>query len=175
MRIPNSLRQSGFSLIEMIVAITVLGILSTSAALFLRGPITSYFDAERRVDLSDAGGLAMAKLSQDVSRAVPNSVNVAPVGAGFSLSFVPRPPSPAIPVTYVCFPNLANPALGELRRIPGNDLLATGIAACQARLPQSAPFVGSGGRSQVVSLLLNFDNAGNRLNLAHTIRVEPQP
>lgn len=56
MRLPNSLLQSGFSLIEMVVAITVLGILSTSAAMFLRGPITSYFDTEQRVDLADAGG-----------------------------------------------------------------------------------------------------------------------
>ncbi|OYX28344.1 MAG: hypothetical protein B7Z03_11815 [Hydrogenophilales bacterium 32-62-9] len=58
----------GFSLIEMIVAITVLGILSTSAAVFLRGPIGSYFDTERRATLADAGGLAMARLGIKVVR-----------------------------------------------------------------------------------------------------------
>ncbi|MDO8944786.1 MAG: prepilin-type N-terminal cleavage/methylation domain-containing protein [Desulfobacterales bacterium] len=167
MRMPNSLRQSGFSLIEMVVAITVLGILSTSAALFLRGPITSYFDTEQRVDLADAGGLAMAKLSQDVSRAVPDSAVVTPLGGGrYRLRFQLRPPAPvATPtqvITYVC-----NPAQRTLRR--NGVLLASDIAACP--LPVRSP--SSGGRAQVVSLLLSFDNQGNRLNLAHTIRVEP--
>lgn len=167
MRIPNSLRQSGFSLIEMVVVITVLGILSTSAAMFLRGPITSYFDAERRADLADAGALAMAKLTQDIARAVPDSAVMTPLGGGrYRLRFQLRPPAPvATPtqvITYIC-----NPAQRSLRR--NGILLADDIAACP--LPVLSP--SSGGRAQVVSLLLNFDNQGNRLNLAHSIRVEP--
>lgn len=162
----------GFSLIEMIVAITVLGILAASAAVFMRGPIASYFDAERRASLADTGNLAMARLARDVSHAVPNSVTVTPVGAGFSLGFVPRPPGSGV-VNYVCTPNAANPQMGELRRNPGNDLLANGIAACRAVDPQSAPYIGSGSRAQLVSLAFSFSAAGDRLHLAHTIRVEP--
>ncbi|MEQ1593390.1 MAG: prepilin-type N-terminal cleavage/methylation domain-containing protein [Thiobacillaceae bacterium] len=80
----------GFSLIEMIIAITVLGILSASTAVFLRGPIASYFDTERRADMADSGELAMAKLSQEISGAVPNSVRIAPIaGGGFYLEFLP--------------------------------------------------------------------------------------
>lgn len=156
---------AGFSLIEMVVAITVLGILSASAAVFLRGPITSYFDAERRADLSDAGGLAMAKLSQDISRVVPNNIiNVIATGAsGFPLVFIPRS-NPAQPVTYVC-----NLATGELRRNTGaqSDLLATDLINCQARR-----FPGVGVPAQWVTLVLSFDNAGDRLTLYHTIRVD---
>ncbi|MDO9008208.1 MAG: prepilin-type N-terminal cleavage/methylation domain-containing protein [Deltaproteobacteria bacterium] len=167
MRMPNSLRQGGFSLIEMVVAITVLGILSTSAALFLRGPITSYFDTEQRVDLADAGGLAMAKLSQDISRAVPDSAVVTPLGGGrYRLRFMLRLPAPALPqqITYIC-----NPAQRTLRR--NGILLANDIAGCLPPVLSAS----SGGQAQVVSLLLSFDNQGNRLNLAHTIRVEPLP
>lgn len=156
---------AGFSLIEMVVAITVLGILSASAAMFLRGPITSYFDAERRADLSDAGGLAMAKLSQDISRVVPNNIiNVIATGAsGFPLVFIPRL-NPAQPVNYVC-----NLATGELRRNTGaqSDLLATDLVNCQARR-----FPGVGVPAQWVTLVLSFDNAGDRLTLYHTIRVD---
>jgi prepilin-type N-terminal cleavage/methylation domain-containing protein len=165
---PRSLRQSGFSLIEMVVAITVLGILSTSAAVFLRGPITSYFDAERRADLADAGALAMAKLTQDISRAVPDSAVVTSLGGGrYQLQFQLRPPAPAATpivglVTYEC-----NPTQRTLRR--NGILLADDIFACP--LPVRSP--SNGGQAQVVSLLLSFDNQGNRLNLAHTIRVEP--
>lgn len=273
---------NGFTLIEMVISITVLAILSTSAAVFLRGPISSYFDAERRADLSDVGGLAMVKLSLEVSHAVPNSVRVAPIaGGGFYLEFLPvhstngvysegryrsTAPGPALndgsnrfdalgfpvsvaagnlivvnshlgsvwsganpgvraagvagvgnpinhaahtflldpnpnpeyrfqvadtPVTYACIPNAVNPALGTLRRYsgygiqaaqpqnaagaplagaPNNALLADGITACQA-----IPFPGNLRRAQVVALALNFDNAGDRLNLYHAIRVEPLP
>lgn len=159
---------AGFSLIEMVVAITVLGILSASAAVFLRGPITSYFETEQRADLADAGGVAIAKLTQDISRAVPDSAVVTPLGAGYQLSFTMRPPAPASAPTqlinYVC-----NPVQRTLRRNPGGILLATNIATCP--LPLLSP--SSGGRAQIVSLLLNFDSVGNRLNLALTIRVEP--
>jgi prepilin-type N-terminal cleavage/methylation domain-containing protein len=159
--------QTGFSLIEMVVAITVLGILSGSAAVFLRGPITSYFDAEKRADLADAGGLAMAKLTQDISRAVPDSAVVTSLSGGrYRLRFQLRPPAPAATptqvITYVC-----NPAQRSLRR--NGILLADDIAAC----PLPIRFPSNGGQAQIVSLLLSFDNQGNRLNLAHTIRVEP--
>ena len=79
----------GFSLIEMIIAISVLGILTASTAVFLRGPIASYFDTERRVDIANAGELAMAKMAYEISRAVPNSVRVTIVGSGFYLEFLP--------------------------------------------------------------------------------------
>lgn len=81
---------TGFSLIEMIIALSVLGILSASTAVFLRGPINSYFDTERRGDLANAGELAMAKMAQEISNAVPNSVRVTPsAGGGFYLEFLP--------------------------------------------------------------------------------------
>lgn len=82
-------RSYGFSLIEMIVAITVLGILSASAAIFLRGPIASYFDTERRTDLADAGTLAMAKLRQDLANAVPNGVRVTTAGGRTYIELLP--------------------------------------------------------------------------------------
>lgn len=163
---------SGFTLIEMVVAISVLGLLAAAAALFLRGPIASHFDAERRASLTYTGSLAMARLAQEVSHAVSNSVTLTPMGTGFRLSFVPRPPGSA-QVDYVCAPNAANPLSGELRRQPGNELLARGIAACRAADPQSPPYIGSGSRAQVVSLAFVFSQAGDRLTLAHSIRVMP--
>lgn len=79
----------GFSLIEMIVAITLLAILSAAAAVFIRGPIMGYFEAERRADLAEAGGLVAARLTRELARAVPNSVRVTTVGTGFYLEFLP--------------------------------------------------------------------------------------
>ncbi len=90
--IRNNATLIGFSLIEMIIAISVLGILSASIAVFLRGPITSYFDTERRGDLANAGELAMAKMALEISNAVPNSVRVIKLpgpNGGFYLEFLP--------------------------------------------------------------------------------------
>jgi MSHA biogenesis protein MshO len=81
--------QQGTSLIEMVVAITVLGVLSAAAAIFLRGPIAGYFDTERRVDLADAGTLALAKLRLDIASAVPNSVRVATAGGRTYIELLP--------------------------------------------------------------------------------------
>lgn len=160
---------AGFSLIEMIVAITVLGILSTSAAVFLRGPITSYFDAERRADLSDAGGLAMAKLGLDISGTAVTDVMVLPppAGGGFRFQIAALP---AAPVTYVC-----SMTTRTLRRVTGaqNNLLANGVWNCQVH-----PLAGNIPLGGLVALELNLrseDAAGNdmgdRLNLVRTFRV----
>lgn len=162
----GSMRQNGLTLIEMVVAITVLGILAAAAAVFLRGPIASYFDTGRRADLADAGTLALAKLTQDVSRAVPGSLLATPAGGGYQLRFFMRPPAPALlPTSLIVY--RCDPASRTLRR--NGILLADNIAAC----PLPRLFAASGGQAQLVSLLLAFDNQGNRLNLAHTIRVEP--
>jgi prepilin-type N-terminal cleavage/methylation domain-containing protein len=161
-------RCAGFSLIEMVVAITVLGILSASAAVFLRGPITSYFDTERRADLSDAGGLAIAKLTQDIARAEPaNNFNVTVAGAsGFPFTFVPRS-NPAQSITYSCPASVINPGRLDLRRNPGNTLLATNLVTCQARR-----FPAAGAPARWATLVLGFDSAGDRLTLYHTIRID---
>ncbi|WP_310445906.1 type II secretion system protein J [Thiobacillus sp.] len=168
MRRFDSKRCAGFSLIEMVVAITVLGVLSGSAAVFLRGPITSYFDTERRVDLSDAGGLAMEKLTQDIARAEPaNNFNVTVAGAsGFPVTVVPRL-NPAQPIIYRCVASAINPGRRDLRRDPGNALLATNLVTCQARR-----FPAAGTPARWVTLVLGFDSAGDRLTLYHTIRID---
>ena len=165
----NPWMNRGFSLIEMVVAITVLGILSASAAVFLRGPIASYFDTERRATLADAGGLAMAKMGQDISGLAATSVTVlAPPGAG---GFRFRIATAPVNVTYVC-----NEGTRTLQRqTPGqNNLLATGVWNCQTR-PLAAGNIPLAG---LIALELNLrsENAtgndmGDRLNLVRTFRV----
>jgi len=83
--------RSGFTLIEMVIVIAILGVISAALAVFIRSPIEGYFDAVRRAELVDAADTALRRMGRDVRRAVPNSVRVTGVcgGANCYLEFLP--------------------------------------------------------------------------------------
>jgi len=66
----------GFTLIELIVVMVLMGILGGTVAVFFKPAIDSYFDARRRADMTDAADTALRKMAQDIRRAVPNSLNI---------------------------------------------------------------------------------------------------
>src|SRR5262245_28915815 len=67
-------RQRGFTLVEMVVAITVSAIVVGFMALFLVTPVQAYLAQERRVELKDSANNATRLFEDDVHRALPNSV-----------------------------------------------------------------------------------------------------
>ncbi|MFA7281773.1 MAG: type II secretion system protein [Sterolibacterium sp.] len=83
-RISDTLRPRGFTLIELITAMVLTGILAAAAAVFLRVPIAGYFDLARRAALTDIADLAVRRFSRDVQTALPNSVRVAGVCNGLT-------------------------------------------------------------------------------------------
>ena len=87
-RISKTVRQRGFTLIELITAMVLTGILAAAAAVFLRVPIAGYFDLARRAALTDIADLAMRRFSRDVQTALPNSVRVAGVCDGLTPCFL---------------------------------------------------------------------------------------
>lgn len=68
------MRARGFTLVELVMVITITGIIAASLTVFLVPAIDSYFDARRRIDLSDIANTALRRMSQDIRSAVPNSV-----------------------------------------------------------------------------------------------------
>ena len=66
--------QRGVTLIEMIVAIVVGGILIAIAGMFVRNQITSYFDVARRAELTDIADGALRRITRDVQASLPNSL-----------------------------------------------------------------------------------------------------
>ena len=77
--------EAGVTLVEMIVAIVVTGILVALASMFGRNQIEAYFDVTNRAALTDAADTALRRIARDLQAALPNSVRV----SGDYIEFVP--------------------------------------------------------------------------------------
>ncbi|HCI52603.1 MAG TPA: hypothetical protein DE312_04695 [Gallionella sp.] len=79
----------GFTLIELVMVITITGIIGSMVAVFLKWPVQQYMDVARRAELTNIADTAFYRLAGDVSIAVANSVRVAGCGATPCLEFLP--------------------------------------------------------------------------------------
>ena len=82
------LRAAGFTLIEMIVVIVIMGIIGAMVAVFLARPVGNYVDSARRAELSDIADTAMRRIVRDLHLALPNSVRVTTSGSVTYLEFL---------------------------------------------------------------------------------------
>lgn len=81
-------KHAGFSLVEMIIVITIVGIVGSMVAVFMRAPIESYVAQDRRARLTDTADTALRRMARDVRLALPNSVRVTTVGGVVYLEFL---------------------------------------------------------------------------------------
>jgi MSHA biogenesis protein MshO len=79
---------AGFTLVEMITVIAIIGVIAAAVAVFIRAPLLAYQDAERRAAVTDTADTAFAMLKRDLQTALPNSVRVTSAGAVFHLEFL---------------------------------------------------------------------------------------
>lgn len=79
----------GFTLVELIVVMVILGIIATVLSGFITAPTQAYVDSVRRAQLSDAADVSMRRLARDLRLALPNSVRIG--GGGRFLEYVPAP------------------------------------------------------------------------------------
>jgi MSHA biogenesis protein MshO len=73
-------RQRGFTLIEAVVVIMMIGVVAAMVGSFIRRPIDAYTDQARRAALSDAADMALRRISRDVAQALPNSLRIDATG-----------------------------------------------------------------------------------------------
>lgn len=69
-------KSQGFSLIELIVVIVIVGILATMTTSIITLPVNSYLDLQRRTTLVDTAELTLRRMQRDIRRALPNSVRI---------------------------------------------------------------------------------------------------
>lgn len=66
--------QGGFTLVELVMVIVLLGAISGMVTVFMRSPIEAYFASARRAGLTDVADTAARRMSRDIRKALPNSV-----------------------------------------------------------------------------------------------------
>jgi len=82
-------QQAGFSLLELILVIVLLGVLASGAGLLITKPIEAYNDQLRRQQLVDQGEMALRQIARDLRRALPNSIRIdTSVNNGWALEMV---------------------------------------------------------------------------------------
>ena len=64
----------GFTLIELIIVIIILGIISAVASVFVKPAIDAYLASIRRAELNDTADTATRRMARDIHKALPNSL-----------------------------------------------------------------------------------------------------
>jgi MSHA biogenesis protein MshO len=81
-------RSGGFTLIETILVIVIIGVLGAIVAVFIRAPILGYRDTVERGELTDQADLALRRMARDIRLALPNSIRVMTTANGDVLEFL---------------------------------------------------------------------------------------
>ena len=77
---------AGFTLVELVVVIVVVGILAAMGGQLIVAPVTGYLDLSRRARLVDQADLALRRMQRDIRAALPNSIRI--TGGGTALEFI---------------------------------------------------------------------------------------
>jgi MSHA biogenesis protein MshO len=80
---------AGFTLVELVIVIVLVGILATISVQIIRQPIDASADAQRRARLADAADQAMARISRDLRLALPNSIRTSADGRAVEMLIAP--------------------------------------------------------------------------------------
>lgn len=79
----------GFTLVEMVVALTLLALLATAVVPLFQWPLRAWLDSTRRTDAAQVLDGVAGKLRAELADALPNSARVTQVGNVAYLEFIP--------------------------------------------------------------------------------------
>jgi MSHA biogenesis protein MshO len=79
---------AGFTLVELLTVIIIIGIIGGIVGMFITRPINEYMDIARRAEMTDIADTALRRMGRDIRTAVPNSVRV-PSSSSQYLEFLP--------------------------------------------------------------------------------------
>lgn len=73
-RIDGRLPANGFTLVELVLVIVIIGVIAGSFLVFFRPAIDSFFDARRRAAMSDNVDTSLRRIVREIRGAVPYSI-----------------------------------------------------------------------------------------------------
>ncbi len=87
MRLPHPDPRAGFTLVEMVVVMVLVGILAGLGSQFVKPAVDAYAATIKRAGLAENANLLARRLERDLHAALPNSIRA--TSDGFALEFVP--------------------------------------------------------------------------------------
>jgi MSHA biogenesis protein MshO len=82
-------RQKGFTLVELVAVIVLLGIVGLSSTQFIRQSVQVYADNTRRDDLQQQARFAVERVTREVRNALPGSIRELNDGTKQCVEFIP--------------------------------------------------------------------------------------
>ena len=76
----NTARQHGFTLVELIMVIVIIGVIGGMVAVFMKAPIDAYLDSGRRAALTDVADTVVRRIARDLQGSLPNSIRTSNTG-----------------------------------------------------------------------------------------------
>jgi len=74
--LPSLRAGRGFTLVEAVLAIVIVGIIGAIVAVFIRAPVQGFTESAERAAATDEADLALRRMARDLRLALPNSVRV---------------------------------------------------------------------------------------------------
>lgn len=87
--IHSQAKQTGFTLVELIIVIVILGIVSISVSGIMRSAIEAVITVEERERLVREGSFLVERFNRELANSVPNSVRISGNAAVHCVEFVP--------------------------------------------------------------------------------------
>lgn len=79
---------TGFTLIELVMVIVLIGALASVASIYVAGPVSGFLDSNRRAEMVDIAQTALQRISREIHDALPNSVRVSNNGTQFGIEYL---------------------------------------------------------------------------------------
>ena len=151
-------KQHGFTLIELVVTISISAVVVGFMVMFLVTPVDAYMAQSRRTELVTEANMVANNMAADLRSAALGEVQYAPNGAQV---LVITPAAPNGPITYLC--NLAAGTVTRTELVGANaqvGLLSRDVTFCQIRYDGAAPL-----HNRLVSLQMKLMRNGETMTV----------